>query len=208
IFAGYIAKQMGLPIGQLIVATNRNDILTRCIAKGEYRMEGVHPSLSPSMDIQISSNFERLLFDLYDRDSAAIALLMKNLREQKGFALDEVRFHKLRKLFSSASVDDEATKATIRIVKDEADYVLDPHTAVGVAAAEMCAQGNHETPLVVLSTAHPAKFPAAVEAACGITPALPLHMDGLMEARERFDVLDAGDEAAVRAFIQSHTAKG
>jgi threonine synthase len=199
IYAGYIAKRMGLPIDKLIIATNRNDILTRCLHKGEYRMEGVTASLSPSMDIQISSNFERLLFDLHDRDGAVMADLMAGLRRDNGFALGERQWGNLKREFLSASVDDAATKATIKSVWQRSQYLADPHTAVGIAAAESCVG---DAPVVVLATAHPAKFPAAVEAACGLTPALPPHMAGLMEAEERCDVLPAGDVPRVQAYIR------
>lgn len=201
IFAGYIAKQMGLPIDRLIIATNRNDILTRCLHEGEYRMDGVVATLSPSMDIQISSNFERLLFDLHDRDGAAMAKLMADFRTNRTFSLAPHQLHRLRGLFASASADDARTKATIKAVYERSGYLADPHTAVGIAAAEDCA-GDGAAPVVVLSTAHPAKFPAAVEAACGVTPALPPHMAGLMEAQERYTVLEAGDVASIQDFIR------
>lgn len=202
IYAGYIAKQMGLPIDQLIIATNSNDILSRCLHKGEYRMEGVSPTLSPSMDIQISSNFERLLFDLHDRDGAAMNTLMQDLRRNNGFTLNKRQHNALQGLFAGASVDDAQTKATIREMFASCEYLADPHTAVGIAAAQVCAKRDSASPVVVLSTAHPAKFPAAVEQACGITPALPPHMDGLMEAEERCTVLAAGDRAGVQDFIR------
>lgn len=202
IFAGYIAKQMGLPIEQLIIATNTNDILSRCLHQGEYRMDGVVPTLSPSMDIQISSNFERLLFDLHDRDGEAMASLMRDFRANKSFTLAPHQLHRLQGMFASASVDDSMTKATIKTVYEATGYLADPHTAVGIAAAEACHKPDSAAPVVVLSTAHPAKFPAAVEEACGITPALPPHMDGLMEAEERYTVLDSGDTAAIQAFIR------
>ncbi|MCH2546646.1 MAG: threonine synthase [Alphaproteobacteria bacterium] len=204
IYAGYIAKQMGLPIDQLIIATNKNDILTRCLNNGEYRMQGVAPTLSPSMDIQISSNFERLLFDLYKRDSAALSTLMTDLRNTKGFALATPQWNALKRLFDSASVDDAATKATIKKLYAECEYLADPHTAVGVAAAEQCARSGSAAPVVVLSTAHPAKFPDAAELACGITPTLPPHMIGLMEAQERCTVLNAGDSERIMAFIREN----
>lgn len=199
IYAGYIAKRMGLPIDQLIIATNKNDILTRCLHRGEYRMEGVAPTLSPSMDIQISSNFERLLFDLYDRDGKAMADLMAGLRRDSGFALGERQWNGLKREFNSASVDDAQTKTTIRAVYENSGYLADPHTAVGIAATDACAESG--APVVILSTAHPAKFPAAVEEACGVTPALPPHMAGLMEAQERCAVLPAGEIRRIQEFI-------
>lgn len=202
IFAGYIAKRMGLPIDQLIIATNSNDILSRCLHTAEYRMDGVVPTLSPSMDIQISSNFERLLFDLHDRDGAAMAKLMADFREQKTFTLSPHQLHRLQREFQAASVDDAKTKAVINALHANTGYLADPHTAVGVEAAEICHREGSAAPVVVLSTAHPAKFPAAVEEACGITPALPEHMQGLMEAEERYTVMDADDTAKIQAFIR------
>jgi threonine synthase len=202
IYAGYIAKQMGLPIEQLVIATNKNDILTRCLHSGEYRMDGVSPTLSPSMDIQISSNFERLLFDLHGRDGNAMSELMTGLRRDNGFVLAAPQWAALKKQFDSASVDDARTKATIRMLYEQSQYLADPHTAVGVAAAQACAKPESAAPMVVLSTAHPAKFPAAVEQACGITPALPPHMDGLMDAEERCTVMPAGDVPRIQAFIR------
>lgn len=202
IFAGYIAKGMGLPIDQLIIATNRNDILARCLHTAEYRMDGVQASLSPSMDIQISSNFERLLFDLHDRDGAKMAELMQGLRNDKTFTLGQQQLHRLQGLFQAASVDDDKTKATIRALYANTGYLADPHTAVGVEAGEICRHPDSAAPLVVLSTAHPAKFPAAVEDACDITPELPAHMQGLMEAEERYTVMKADDKDAVQAFIR------
>lgn len=202
IYAGYIAKKMGLPIDQLIIATNKNDILTRCVQTGEYHMDGVSPTLSPSMDIQISSNFERLLFDLHDRDGKAMADLMTGLRRDNGFSLDARQWNDLKRQFDSFSVDDALTKTTIQSLYARSGYLADPHTAVGVAAAEACAKANSAAPVVVLSTAHPAKFPAAVEKACGIAPALPPHMAGLMEAEERCTVMAAGNIAPIQAFIR------
>lgn len=202
IFAGHIARQMGLPIAELVVATNKNDILTRCIQSGEYAMQGVEPTLSPSMDIQISSNFERLLFELYGRDGKSIQQLMQDLRTQKNFALDAVKLNCLKALFSSVSADDAKTKEVIARIYKQTGYLADPHTAVGIAAAE--ARKQEHTPIVVLSTAHPAKFPAAVEEACSVTPALPPHMQGMMTAKERLDILSAHDINAVKEFIVTH----
>jgi len=188
IYAGYIAKRMGLPVDQLIIATNRNDILARTLETGTYGMEGVTPTLSPSMDIQISSNFERLMFDLYNRDGKAIADIMKHFRADKKFTLTPDALSKLRAEFSAASVNDADTKKTIAEVQKTHAQLLDPHTAVGFAAARRARKGN--TPMIVLSTAHPAKFPDAVKEASGITPELPPHMQDLFKKQERFDVLD------------------
>lgn len=199
IYAGHIARRMGLPIDRLIIATNSNDILDRCVRDGEYKMSGVQPTSSPSMDIQISSNFERLLFELHDGNGEKIREIMADLRQKKVFLLQETVKNSLRKQFASAKADDAETEKTIRRVLDESGYLADPHTAVGMAAAEKVARKG-ET-IVVLSTAHPAKFPAAVEKACGVTPALPPHMDGLMNDTEHYDTLEA-DLTAIKTFIE------
>ena len=197
IYAGYIARQMGLPIGKLIIASNRNDILTRCLATGEYRMNGVEPSLSPSMDIEISSNFERLLFDLYGRDGAQLAQRMAKFRASKSLTLPAAAQADFRALFEAHAVDDATTLATIQHVYETTGYLLDPHTAVGVKVAQQFAQ--HQ-PIVTLATAHPAKFPEAVKQATGIHPALPAHMADLFTREERIAPL-AADIAALKHFI-------
>lgn len=202
IFAGYIARQMGLPIHRLIIATNRNDILSRCLHTGTYGMEGVTPTLSPSMDIQISSNFERLLFDLYGRDSARLATLMSDFRSNRRFTLEAQPLADLRRLFDAHAVDDAGTHATIRAVYEQTGELLDPHTAVGVAAARACNQAP-SVPMVTLATAHPAKFPDAVKDACGIHPALPTHLSDLFERSERYDVL-AHDLTLIKQYIEAH----
>ncbi|MBM3617711.1 MAG: threonine synthase [Alphaproteobacteria bacterium] len=204
IYAGHIARRMGLPIDRLIIATNSNDILDRCVRSGEYKMDGVSPTLSPSMDIQISSNFERLLYELHGFDGEKIRKQMADLREKQVFSLSEPVKLALQKGFASGRAGDAETSATIRRVLEQSDYLADPHTAVGIAAAEKVARDG-ET-IVVLSTAHPAKFPDAVERACGITPALPPHMDGLMTAAERYDTLE-NDLGALKAFIDKEQKK-
>ncbi len=201
IYAGYIAKRMGLPVDKLIIATNRNDILARTLKTGTYSMEGVVPTLSPSMDIQISSNFERLLFDLYDHDSSALTELMSSLRAERKFSLGETALTKLREDFASASADDTKTKQTIAEVHSAHKELLDPHTAVGYAVGRECHTGD--SPLVVLSTAHPAKFPDAVKAASHVWPDLPEHMADILEKPERFDVLK-NDTGEVQSYIASH----
>ncbi len=185
IYAGYIAKKMGLPVEQLIIATNRNDILARTLATGTYGMAGVEPSLSPSMDIQISSNFERLLFDLYDRDGAKITEIMRDFRKNKKFTIEPEKLSRLRTEFAASSASDEETKNTIKSCYETTGEVLDPHTAVGLFAGNK-ARRNTETPLVVLATAHPAKFPDAVKAACNIHPELPPHLSDLFTRKEKF----------------------
>jgi threonine synthase len=201
IFAGYIARQMGLPIKQLIIATNSNDILTRCLKGGDYTITGVTPTISPSMDIQISSNFERLLFDLYDRDAAQIAQLMQDFKDNKTITLDAQVYRKLTSLFSAERVDDAQTKATIKAVYEATGELLDPHTAIGVKAGRECQSGKE--PLVCLATAHPAKFPDAVEDACGVTPVLPEHLADLFTREERC-LRTVNDVEAIKTLIAEH----
>lgn len=202
IFAGYIAKRMGLPIGQLIIATNSNDILARTLATGTYGMEGVFPTTSPSMDIQVSSNFERLMFDLHGRDGAKMASMMKDFREQKKLALEPAAYAKLKAEFDACKIDDAGTKATIKSVFAETGEVLDPHTAVGVAAGRACWK-DRTNPLVTLATAHPAKFPDTVTDACGVDPALPAHLADLIGRPERMETLPA-EMGKIRDFIANY----
>jgi len=208
IFAGYVASRMGLPVDRLIVATNVNDILVRTLASGTYEPRGVQPTMSPSMDIQISSNFERLLFDANGRDPAAVRALMASLDQSKTFTIKANALAAIRGMFSAARADEQETAATIRTLKREADYIADPHTAVAIAVAEKEAH-DPSVPMVVLSTAHPAKFPDAVEKACGVRPALPDWLGGLNEKPERQTRLPA-NQAAVEKFILSvsRAAKG
>jgi threonine synthase len=208
IFAGYVASRMGLPVDRLTVATNVNDILARTLASGTYEPREVHPTMSPSMDIQISSNFERLLFDATGRDSVAVRALMASLDQSRHFTIKADALARIREMFSALRADEDETAATIRTLKREADYLADPHTAVAIAVAEKEAH-DPSVPMVVLSTAHPAKFPDAVEKACGVRPALPDWLAGLNEKRERQTRLPA-DQAAVEKFIlgASRAAKG
>ena len=199
IFAGYLAKQMGLPIEQLIVATNANDILHRCISDNDHSKKELIHSLSPSMDIMVSSNFERLLFDLYDRQGAAIGELMETFKTGP-MALSETALSKARELFSSYRLDDERMIEVIREVYDSAEYLLDPHTAIGVEAARQVRR-RQDIPMVCLATAHPAKFPDAVRrAGQAEDPALPHHMTDLFEREERFSV-QPQDLATVQQYI-------
>jgi len=208
VFAGYVASRMGLPVERLTVATNVNDILARTLASGTYEIRTVQPTMSPSMDIQLSSNFERLLFDAYDRDPYAVRGLMASLDQSRRFTIAAQPLERIRSRFSAGRADEQETAATIRALKREADYLADPHTAVAAAVAE---KEPHDpaTPMVILSTAHPAKFPDAVEAACGVRPALPDWLAGLNEKRERQTRLPA-DQAEVEKFISgfSRAAKG
>jgi len=189
VFAGHGAQRMGVPITRFVVASNRNDILTRFLTSGSMTIGEVHPTLSPSMDIQVSSNLERLLFELYGRDGAAVAELMTRFRAEGTLALDHGRLDLLAEHWVGVRVDDERTAATIREEYERTGMLLDPHTAVGLVAARE-ARGDPSVPMVVLATAHPAKFPDAVEAATGVHPALPAHLADLFERPERYEVVD------------------
>lgn len=201
ILAGWVAKRMGLPIRDLAIATNVNDILVRTLDTGRYEVTGVTPSLSPSMDIQVSSNFERLLFDAVDRDAAVIRQLMASLAQSGSFTLPAEARAAIVADFSAARADEPETVATIAKLYKNAGYLVDPHTAVGLAVADKV-EHSAKVPQVVLATAHAAKFPDAVAAATGHRPPLPPHMADLMTRRETVTVLP-NDLAAVEAFIRS-----
>ncbi|MDI4664198.1 threonine synthase [Xanthobacter autotrophicus] len=201
ILAGWVAKKMGLPIRDLTIATNVNDILVRTLDSGRYEVKGVLPSTSPSMDIQVSSNFERLLFEALDRDSGALRQLMDQLAQSGTFSVPRGALAAICSDFSAARADEPETAATIAKLYQSAGYLCDPHTAVALAAADKVEHAAR-VPQVVLSTAHPAKFPDAVEAATGHRPALPPHMADLMTRRESVSVLP-NDLAAVETFIRA-----
>jgi len=203
IFAGYIAKRMGLPIGQLVIATNQNDILHRTIATGAHTKQGVTPSISPSMDIQVSSNFERALYYAYGGDGAAIAQQMKALNDDGGFTVSQGALQALRETFVSGRASEAETSATITAQLAATGEILCPHSAVGVKVAE-----DHlgENPMITLATAHPAKFPDAVEAAVNIRPPLPAHMADLYDRPERVTVVD-NDLDALKTLIKDRIAK-
>lgn len=203
IYAAYAAKKMGAPIARLVVASNRNDILPRVIETGRMERRPVEPSLSPSMDIQISSNFERLIFDLLDRDPAASALAMGDFTRAGVLALPDHACEILRENFAGMRCDDAQTLAAITAAKRDYDYLIDPHTATAFHAWNGL-KNELEGPCVALACAHPAKFPDAVERATGIRPALPHAMADLLDRRERFTVLPA-DSDAVRGFIEKNT---
>jgi threonine synthase len=198
IFAGYVAKRMGLPIDRLIIATNQNDILHRTMESGDHTKTGVTPSISPSMDIQVSSNFERLVFDLYDKEGTAVAQLFDALKEGGTFSLSQGAVSKLRDEFDSGRCSEGETSATIKAYAEKTGEVLCPHSAVGVKVAD---ENIGDAPMITLATAHPAKFPAAVKDACGIHPDLPPHMADLFDRDERMTRV-AGDLAAVEAVIR------
>jgi threonine synthase len=199
IFAGYIAKRMGLPIDRLVVATNQNDILHRCLTTGEYRMDTVVPSISPSMDIQISSNFERALFDAYDREGAAVAALMDELKTKGGFTLSQGVLDNLRAQFDSGRVSEQETSTEITHSFATRAELLCPHSAIGVRVAD--AQRDPNVPMITLATAHPAKFPDAVHAATGERPELPARMADLFERPERVTRV-ANDLHALKQIVQ------
>jgi threonine synthase len=199
VFAGYVAGRMGLPIDQFVVGSNANDILTRFFASGAMEMTEVMPTISPSMDIQVSSNFERLLFELYGRDGKRVAETLGAFRASGRFDVPADILTAAKRQFDGARFDDDATRALIGAEYKRSGQLLDPHSAVGLAAARARRQ-NTNVPMVVLATAHPAKFPDAVEQAAGIRPQLPPHLADLMTRPERVNVL-ANDLDALRAFI-------
>jgi threonine synthase len=199
VFAGYVATRMGLPVDRLVVATNVNDILVRTLATGAYEVREVTATTSPSMDIQVSSNFERLLFDANGRNAAAVRALMGSLVQSRRFLIEARALGEIRALFSAGRADEEETAATIRTVRKETGYLIDPHSAVAVAVAEKESR-DPALPMIVLGTAHPAKFPDAVAAACGVTPSLPDWLADLPTRAERVTVLPA-DQGAVERHI-------
>jgi threonine synthase len=201
IYAGYVAERLGLPIDRLVVATNVNDILARTLASGSYELRDVVATSSPSMDIQVSSNFERLLFDAYGRDAAAVRALMGSLAQSRRFSVAAPALARIRALFGAGRASEEEVSATIRTVRRETGNLIDPHTAVGIAVAE---KEPHDpaVPMVVLSTAHAAKFPDAVEAATGARPALPTWLSDLNQRPQRMTALPA-DQSAVEHFVLS-----
>jgi len=199
IYAGYVAERLGLPIDRLVIATNVNDILTRTLKTGAYELRDVVPTSSPSMDIQVASNFERLLFDAYNRDGRAVRALMSSLAQSRRFSLSAQALSQIRALFSAGRADEEEVAATMRAVRRETGNFVDPHTAVGIAVAEKETR-DPAVPMVVLSTAHAAKFPEAVEAACGARPQLPEWLSDLNQRPERVTALPA-DQSAVEHFV-------
>jgi threonine synthase len=202
ILAGYAAKRMGLPVARLVIATNTNDILARTLETGRYEVGTVTPTISPSMDIQVSSNFERLLFEAMGRDGAGVQGLMDGLRQSGSFTVPAAALETIRTAFSAGRTDEVETSATMRKVWQDSGYLLDPHTAVGVSVA--AAHVGVDSPVVTLATAHPAKFPAAVKAATGEDAGLPPWLADLHQRPERFDVL-GNDQAAVEAYVLERT---
>jgi threonine synthase len=201
VFAGYAAQRMGLPIDRLVIATNINDILARTLETGTYDVREVVPTVSPSMDIQVSSNFERLMFEAYGRDARPVKTAMGALAQSRHFSLTAAAMAEIRKTFTANRADEDDTAAAIRATRRETGYLADPHTAVALAVAEK-ERCDPAVPMVVLSTAHPAKFPDAVAKACGVTPALPEWLGDLMSRKENITVLPA-DQGAVERFVIS-----
>jgi threonine synthase len=206
VYAGYAARAMGMPIERLIVGSNRNDILTRFFASGRMAIEEVHSSLSPSMDIQVSSNFERLLFDLYGRDGPALAQAMASFRRNGQLAVGDERWKTARAVFDGYRFDDADTLQAIAGVYRQTGELVDPHSAIGIAAAHAAAR-DHGGPVVALATAHPAKFPDAVERATGLRPQLPSRLAGLFDRPESVEVL-SNDLKTVQGYIRSRRLKG
>ena len=201
IFAGYVASRMGLPIGRLRVATNVNDILSRTLASGVYEVREVHETTSPSMDIQVSSNFERLVFEATGRDAGTVRGLMASLGQSGRFVLPAVALRNIREQFDAGRADEDEVNAAIRTAWRESGDLIDPHTAVAVAVSEH-AIATPNVPNIVLSTAHAAKFPDAVQAACGARPELPAHLAGLMTKPEKITPMP-NDRAEVERFISA-----
>jgi threonine synthase len=206
VLAAWAARRMGLPIAQLIVGSNRNDILTRFLADNDMTVRAVEPSLSPSMDIQVSSNFERLLFELLGRDAAATAETMRRFRAEGRMPVPDAAWQSATRMFRGFALDDEGTLTEIARLHREAGYLADPHTAIGTAAARAVPPADPAIPVVVAATAHPAKFPDAVRRATGIAAPLPARLADLYERRERYARLPASLDQ-VEAFVRAHTLR-
>lgn len=206
ILAGWMAKRLGLPIDRLVIATNSNDILTRALASGGYAVQRARPTQSPSMDIQVSSNFERLLFEAHGRDPGALCRLMAGLRQSQGFTIEPGPLHAIRAEFDAFRVGETETTREIARSWREAGFLADPHTAVGLSAARQAKAHASGSPLVVLGTAHPAKFPAAIAHATGERPDLPGHLTGLFERKEKFSILP-NDQSGIERFIHARAAR-
>jgi len=206
VLAAWAVRAMGLPIDRLIIGSNRNNILARFLAANDMSIRVVEPSLSPSMDIQVSSNFERLLFELLGRDAAATAEAMRRFRAEGRMPVPDAAWRQATGLFQGFTLDDPGTLAEIRHLWQAAGYLADPHTAVGTAAARALAPADPAIPVVVAATAHPAKFPDAVEQATGIRPPLPARLADLYARPERFSVLP-DQLAGVEAFVRAHARR-
>ena len=204
ILAGYYAKRMGLPIERLMIATNENDILARALASGRYEPRGVRATQSPSMDIQVSSNFERLLFECSDHRADVVGSLMAEFATDGSYTIPAATLARVRADFTAQRVDETACVEEMGRVYRDSGIVLDPHSAVGVAASRHLIAASPETPVIALGTAHPAKFPDAVERATGVRPSLPPHLADLMDRKETIVVLP-NDRAAVADYLLQTT---
>jgi threonine synthase len=209
VLAAWVARRMGLPVTQLIVASNRNDILTRFLMRNDMSVRAVEPSLSPSMDIQVSSNFERLLFELLDRDAVRTSAIMQDFRRRGRMVVPEAAWRQATQVFCGFRLDDAGIEAEISRLYAACGYLTDPHSAVGTAAARAAARAA-EVPVIAVATAHPAKFPDAVEQAAGIRPALPARLEDVMVREERYVVLPdnlAQVTAEMRRFACRNTGR-
>ena len=202
VFAGFVAKKMGLPIDKLVIATNQNDILVRALETGRYEVTGVTSTTSPSMDIQVSSNFERLLFEALGRDSDQLKRNMSGLAQSGAFTIAESALANIRSEFSAGRCSEDQCKELIKSIYNDAGYLLDPHTAIAFGVAREHTQAP--TPMITLSTAHPAKFPDAIEAATGILPKLPEWQGDLMSREENFKIID-NELEAIEKHIEAQT---
>ncbi|MAU40764.1 MAG: threonine synthase [Kordiimonas sp.] len=203
IYAGFMASRMGLPVEQLVIATNMNDILTRAFETNEYKLGQVYHTISPSMDIQISSNFERFLFNVYGEDGAMLKSVMDEFAANGQVAIDAARLDVAKQMFSAHRINEEETMGLVREFYGDTGRLIDTHTAIGIGAARARWQ-NTSTPMVTLSTAHPAKFPDAVEKATGVHPALPKHLHDLYEREEKYTVLP-NDLSAIQDYIRDQS---
>ena len=208
IFAGYGAKRMGLPIDRLVIASNENDILPRTLESATYETRGVVATTSPSMDIQVSSNFERYLYEASNRESSGVRRQMDSLKQAGRFELEGQVASAMRVDFAAASAGEDDVARTVRKVLEDSQYLVEPHTACGVHALKYCLNDSDQTvPQVVLATAHPAKFPDAMEAITGRRPKIPERLKSLMIDKERFPVLD-NDQAVIETYIENNARAG
>ena len=197
VYSGYVSKKMGLPIKKLIVATNENDILSRVINSGHYKPTKTKPSISPSMDIQVASNFERLLYDVVGQDDNKVKLLMDKLKNEGGYSLNKEELNKIKSDFCSSTVSDELTKQTLKNVYEQYQLLIDPHTATAFKAAEL---NSSDEEMLILSTAHPCKFSETVHQATGIEPKIPENIKNILNQKESYITLD-NNLGAIKNYI-------
>jgi threonine synthase len=200
VFAAYVARRMGLPVRRLIIGTNRNNVVARFLETGELSIDTVVPTITPAMDIQVPSNLERLLFDLHDRDGQAIRLLMSAFAEKGRATVDPVRLEELGSFVAARWFDEPAIRRVLTEIHQESSVLVDPHTAVGIAAARTTEREPH-VPVICIGTAHPAKFPEAVAAATGVRPRLPERLSDLFDRPEIMTVLPP-DRRVIEGFVR------